>query len=146
MRQHRLKEVLSDLGVVQSCANDLVEVKTPRPTGLLQQHRSAQNIVAVLLSLSGVLLSLELLRILHSMSGEMGLLRLTEVAVLYGLLFWMLGGSLIYVIADIGSEKRSSTRTTVSSEPGHRLTSNKVDPLLLLIPSYKEEEHVIRQA
>jgi cellulose synthase/poly-beta-1,6-N-acetylglucosamine synthase-like glycosyltransferase len=138
--------LVSDLWVAQSC-NDTVEVKTHQAGRLLQRYRSTQLVtVGALLSLSGILLLLKLLTIVHSMSGAMDWLRLTEVVVLYGLFFWMLGCSLTYVIADIGNEKRQSTQILVSSAHRNTPACNNVAPLLLLIPSYKEEERIIRQA
>jgi cellulose synthase/poly-beta-1,6-N-acetylglucosamine synthase-like glycosyltransferase len=145
MRQ--VNKLISDLGVAQSYAKHPVKIKSPRPGRLLQRHRSTQLlIVAALLSFSGILLLLKLLTIVHSMSGALDWPRLTEVVVLYGLFFWMLGCGLTYVIADIGNEKRKNTSALVSSADGNTPAGNNVEPLLLLIPSYKEEGHVIRQA
>jgi cellulose synthase/poly-beta-1,6-N-acetylglucosamine synthase-like glycosyltransferase len=97
------------------------------------------------LVIGGVFVSFHLNAVTRTAIAEANLTRLIEICVLFGLFFWMFICSLIYMVADFGHEKRRAMHG-VGARSVSTQSRNEIDPLLVLIPSYKEEQGVIRQA
>jgi cellulose synthase (UDP-forming) len=73
--------------------------------------------------------------------------RLAEIAVLYGLFYIMIYCNLIYQLANFGHFTRQCRLSSVGRTDLESIYDREaVRELLILIPSYKEEEEVIRQS
>lgn len=104
-------------------------------------------IVVVLTAVGTGLVSYEFSVQVRRAIVEADALGLAEACVLYGLFFVMVAFSFIYQIAAYGHYKRQARTSCI---PGSELETaydyETAEPLLILVPSYKEEEAVIRQA
>src|SRR5262249_17967965 len=66
---------------------------------------------------------------------------------LYALFYWMLASSFVYLLADYGHYMRQATHPRKPRGEVDACDERKDrDPLLILVPSYREEEAVIHQA
>src|SRR5262249_43332738 len=111
-------------------------------------RRRALVAVAMLLTAVGAgCVTVHLLNVAGTAVAEANIWRLLEIAILYALLYWMLASSFVYLLTDYGhcigqAAHPRKPRGDVDACDG-RIDR---DPLLVLVPSYREEEAVIHQA
>jgi cellulose synthase/poly-beta-1,6-N-acetylglucosamine synthase-like glycosyltransferase len=111
-------------------------------------RRRALIVVAMLLTVVGAgCVTVYLLNVAGTAIAEANIWRLLEIAILYALVYWMLASSFLYLLADYGHYMRQAAhprkpRGEVDAYEGRK----DRHPLLVLVPSYREEEAVIHQA
>jgi cellulose synthase (UDP-forming) len=112
-------------------------------------HRSVLILAALLFTACGAAaIAVHAVGVARAAIAAHELSRLVEIGVLYGLVAWLVAGTVIYLIADFGHQKRVRWVAPTVLPPArfHAGQAPAADTLLLLVPSYKEEESVIRQA
>jgi cellulose synthase (UDP-forming) len=112
-----------------------------------RQRRAVIVIVMLLTVIGGGGVTLHLVSVAGAAIDEANIWHLLEITILYGLFYWMLASSFVYLLADYGHYKRQAKHAHMA-----RIEVNAFDgrkdrhPLLVLVPSYREEEAVIHQA
>jgi cellulose synthase (UDP-forming) len=111
-------------------------------------RRRALIVVAMLLTVVGAgCVTVHLLNVAGTTIAEANAWRLVEITILYSLFYWMLVSSFIYLLADYGHYKRQAMYLRKPQIQVDAFGDRKDrHPLLILVPSYREEEPVIHQA
>ena len=116
--------------------------------GQVRRGRRALIVVAMLLTaFGGGCVTVHLFNLGASAIAEANIWRLVEIIILYSLFYWMLASNFVYLLADYGHYMRQTThpRTPGDEVEGGNERKDR-HPLLVLVPSYREEEAVIHQA
>jgi cellulose synthase (UDP-forming) len=116
-------------------------------TGFRRLRRGAIWLSGFALAVGCIFVTLHVNALVHNAIVEGSLGRMTEIIITFGIIYWMFATSFTYLIAIYAYEKR----IVMSSRPGgigdaEVRNRERIQPLLFLIPSYKEEEVVIRRA
>lgn len=112
------------------------------------RRRKLNAVLAAMVAVGCVFVTLHLLAVLGPVIAEGNFARLAYICALFSLFYWMILRNLVYFLTDYGRERRrAEVRKPPVANPAHfRGVSGRRDPLLILVPSYKEERDLIRRA